>query len=97
VTSVRCRPPVEAAPGPADAVQAFKSMPAPAAGGGAYTVGLRIEDARVTAVIPYHLDPADPFGAPAADVPPAASCVETPTAPATAGQEVVITAPAARP
>jgi hypothetical protein len=71
-------------------VQAFKNMPAPQTGGGAFTVGLRIENQRLTAVIPYHLDGADPFGAPKESVPPAASCVETPGALPDAGRAVVI-------
>jgi hypothetical protein len=86
VTSVTCssdRP-------PAYAVQAFRTMPAPSAGGGTYTVGLRIEDQRVTAVIPYHLDHADPFGAPRQKVPAAASCVENPGALPEAGKAVTI-------
>jgi hypothetical protein len=71
-------------------VQAFKTMPAPQTGGGAFTVGLRIENQRLTAVIPYHLDRSDPFGAPQESVPAAASCVETPGALPEAGREVVI-------
>jgi hypothetical protein len=93
VTYVACRDPA-GTPGPATTVQAFRTMPAPDAGGGAYTVGLRIEDGRATAVVPYHLDPADPFGAPPGDVPAGDSCAEQPLRAAdgdeAAGREVRI-------
>ena len=94
VTFAACRDPQAA--GPAEVAQAFRTMPAPAAGGGAYTVGLRIEDGRATAVIPYHLDAADPFGAPPDDVATGRSCLETPGVPG-AGREVRIAAPAIAP
>jgi hypothetical protein len=71
-------------------VQAFRRMPPPETGGGPFTVGLRIENQRVTAIVPYHLDAADPFGAPRETVPSAASCVETPGALPTAGRAVVV-------
>jgi hypothetical protein len=94
VTYVACHDP-QSATGPAEVAQAFRTMPEPGAGGGTYLVGLRIEDGRATAVIPYHLDAADPFGAPAEDVAAARSCLETPGAPE-AGREVAIAAPVAR-
>jgi hypothetical protein len=93
VTYVACRP-VRTA-GPARVAQAFKTMRVPVAGGGTYTVGLRIEDGRATAVIPYHLDAPDPFGAPRAEVTLEQSCLENPGA-AEAGHEVTIAAPVAR-
>jgi hypothetical protein len=71
-------------------VQAFRRMPQPETGGGPFTVGLRIENQRVTAIVPYHLDTTDPFGAPRESVPSAASCVETPGALPEAGKAVVI-------
>jgi len=71
-------------------VQAFRRMPPPETGGGPFTVGMRIENERVTAIVPYHLDPADPFGAPRETVPSAASCVETPDALPSAGRAVVV-------
>ena len=71
-------------------VQAFRRMPPPETGGGPFIVGLRIENQRVTAIVPYHLDPADPFGAPRESVPSAASCVETPGALPDAGRAVVV-------
>jgi len=72
------------------AVQAFRRMPPPTTGGGPFTVGMRIENQRVTAIVPYHLDAPDPFGAPRESVPSAASCVETPGALPDAGKAVVI-------
>ena len=93
VTYVACRP--GRAAGPARVAQAFKTMRVPTAGGGTYTVGLRIEDGRATAVIPYHLDATDPFGAPRDEVPRARSCLENPGA-GDAGREVTIAAPMAR-
>jgi len=92
VTYAACRDPQQAA-GPAATVQAFRTMPAPAAGGGAFTVGLRIEDGRATAVIPYHLDATDPFHAPAAAVPAAESCAENGTT-GDAGSETTVDAQA---
>jgi hypothetical protein len=71
-------------------VQAFRRMPPPETGGGPFTVGLRIENQRVTAIVPYHLDAADPFPAPRESVPAAASCIETPGALPNAGRAVVV-------
>jgi hypothetical protein len=90
VTSVSCRDAATAAPGPAVSVQAFRTMPDELIGGGSYTVGLRIEDSRMIAVIPYHLDVANPWGAPDITIPAAQSCAETRAAPRTAGQAVAI-------
>jgi hypothetical protein len=95
VTSVACVDPAAAGSGPAVSVQAFRTMPDPMAGGGSYTVGLRIEDNRAIAVVPYHLDEANPWGAPDIDIAPRQSCAETPGAPASAGQPVEISTAAA--
>jgi hypothetical protein len=86
ITSVACS---DATP-KSYTVQAFRRMPPLETGGGPFTVGLRIENERVTAIVPYHLDAADPFPAPRESVPSAASCVETPGALPNAGRAVVI-------
>jgi hypothetical protein len=90
VTSVSCRDATRAAPAAAVTVEAFRTMPEGVAGGGSYTVGLRIEDSRMTAVVPYHADRPDPWGAPDVDIPPRQSCAETPAAAPSIGRAVRI-------
>lgn len=65
--------------------QAFKTFPGD---GRAYTVALTVHDARLEARIPYHLDEADPFDAPTAEVAAADSCAEDPAAAPEAGTPV---------